>query len=56
VGEGKITKAGYGIFRAESKGEGIETKGRSLSPNLERARRLLSEAGVNFVLMFCSAR
>lgn len=48
--EGKITKAGYGIFRAEPKGEGIENRGRSLSPNLERARKLLSDASVNFML------
>jgi len=53
--EGKITKAGYGIFRAEPKGEGIETRGTSLSPNLERARKLLSDAGINFMLTGQSA-
>jgi hypothetical protein len=48
--EGKMTKVGYGIFRAEPRGEGIEAKGRSLTPNLERATKLLSDAGINFML------
>lgn len=48
--EGRMTKVGYGIFRAEPRGEGIEIKERSLAPNLEKARKLLSDAGINFML------
>jgi len=49
VRDGKMTKVGYGVFRAEPRSEGIATKG-SLSPNLERARKLLSDAGIDFML------
>ena len=45
-----MTKVGYGIFRAEPRGEGVKAKGRSLTPNLERATKLLSDAGINFML------
>jgi hypothetical protein len=48
--EGKITKAGYAIYRAEPRGENIEIKVRNLYPNLERARKLLSNAGIEFML------
>lgn len=47
--EGKMTKVGYGVFRAEPRSEGTVTK-RSLSPNLERARKVLSDAGIDFML------
>ena len=48
--ERKITKVGYAIYRAEPRGENIEIKERSLSPNLETARKALSDAGINFML------
>jgi hypothetical protein len=47
--EGKMTKVRYGVFRAEPKSEGIATK-RNLSPNLERGRKLLSDAGIDFMV------
>lgn len=48
--ENRITKIGYGIFKAEPRNECIEMKKRSLTPNLEKARNLLSDAGINFML------
>lgn len=55
--EGKMTKLGYAIYGAEEppprRRELIETRGkedRRLSPNLERARKLLSDAGLHFML------
>ncbi len=48
--EGKMTKVGYGVFRAEPRREIIGTRGTNLSPNLGRARKLLSDAGIDFML------
>ncbi|MCL4436818.1 MAG: hypothetical protein M1503_12385 [Thaumarchaeota archaeon] len=50
--EGKITKVEYGVFRAEPRRrETISSKGkRSLSPDLEKARNSLFDAGVDFML------
>ncbi|MEM3186387.1 MAG: DUF6577 family protein [Conexivisphaerales archaeon] len=48
--EGKVTKIGYGIFSAKPRIGYIGTKERSFPPNLEKARELLSESGIRFML------
>lgn len=52
---GKLTKIGYAIYRAEPKGERFKIRARNISPNLERARKSLSDAGINFMLTGYSA-
>ena len=48
--EGKLTKMGYALYRAEPRAEGVKIYTRTIPPDLGRAKELLDDTGVRFML------